>query len=227
VSYENLDNKELAVKEFVKDAIKDRLTESQYDYWLTKFNGDKVKANEFYKERQKTFTLEKCISKHGEEDGLKIWKDRQSKWSSNIEAKYKNGKFTRFCKHNYSNSELAFIKDLINKFNPLKNYYCALPGNTQFFKYFKDAEITHSYDFVYNRKIIEFNGDYWHCNPSKFSPTDYHSVIKMTAEEKWAADSKKINLIKKAGYEVLVIWESEYHKDPELTLKKCIDFLND
>jgi G:T-mismatch repair DNA endonuclease (very short patch repair protein) len=49
----------------------------------------------------------------------------------------------------------------------------------------------------------------------------------MTAEEKWAADSKKINLIKKAGYEVLVIWESEYHKDPELTLKKCIDFLND
>jgi hypothetical protein len=29
------------------------------------------------------------------------------------------------------------------------------------------------------------------------------------------------------GYEVLVVWESEWHKTPDHVIKKCIDFIND
>lgn len=36
-------------------------------------------AKKFIKERQKTFTLEKCIQRHGQENGVKIYKERWQK----------------------------------------------------------------------------------------------------------------------------------------------------
>jgi len=57
------------------------------NYWLNKgFNEDEAK--EKLTERQKTFTLKKCIEKHGEVDGKKIWKDRQEKWVNTLTKKY-------------------------------------------------------------------------------------------------------------------------------------------
>lgn len=77
------------------------------------------------------------------------------------------------------------------------------------------------------RKCIEFNGDFWHCNPDDFNGNDIHRVKNKTAKEIWEIDRNKIDLIKSKGYDVLTIWESEYRKDPESTLKKCLNFLND
>ena len=37
--------------------------------------------------------------------------------------------------------------------------------------------------------------------------------------------SEKNNLIIKDGYELLVIWESDYTLDPDKTIIKCIEFL--
>jgi G:T-mismatch repair DNA endonuclease (very short patch repair protein) len=142
-----------------------------------------------------------------------------------METMYKNGEFTRFCKHNYSNSELKFVNDLLSHYKPSTTFYCALPDNKQFFRHFKDEGITLAYDFVCEKKIIEFNGDYWHCNPFIYEPTYFHKFMKCTAQEKWDIDKKKIELIKKAGYEVLVIWESEYQENKELTINKCIEYL--
>lgn len=227
VSYKDIDNKEAAVKEFVKTALNERLTETQLQYWLKKFDGDEVKAKESYKNRQTTFSLETCVSKYGEEIGFDIWRERNIRWSKKIEAKYKNGEFTKFRNHNYSNAELKFIEKILNEFKPTKPFYSALSGNRQFFRYFKEDGITHSYDFVYDKKIIEFNGDYWHCNPNKYKPEYFHTVQKCTAQEKWNADKKKLDLIKKAGYNVLVIWESEFNIDPITAIKKCVEFLNE
>lgn len=57
--------------------------------------------------------------------------------------------------------------------------------------------------------IIEYFGDYWHCNPNKYS-SDYHNVKKnLTAKEIWDYDKSKLELIKSYGYNLEVIWESE------------------
>jgi len=41
----------------------------------------------------------------------------------------------------------------------------------------------------------------------------------MSAEEIWNYDKKKIDLIKSNGYNLEVIWETEYNKNPKLINK--------
>ena len=200
-------------------------TPLQLDYWTDRGYSSE-EAKDLRKERQKTFTLEKCILRYGEEIGFELWRERNVKWSKKVEQKYKNGEFTKFCKHNYSNTELKFFEHLLSVYTPKSNYHCALPGNRQFFRYFKEEGVTLAYDFVCGKKMIEFNGDYWHCNPLIYSADYFHKYMKCTAQQKWDADKYKINLIQKLGYEVLIVWESEYKKDPDQIITKCIKFLN-
>lgn len=46
------------------------------------------------------------------------------------------------------------------------------------------------------------------------------------AKEIWKSDENKMNLIQSKEYKVLVVWDSEYRKNPQQTLEKCIEFLN-
>jgi G:T-mismatch repair DNA endonuclease (very short patch repair protein) len=48
----------------------------------------------------------------------------------------------------------------------------------------------------------------------------------MSSEEIWEYDKIKIDSIVKEGYEVLVIWESDYKENKELAIQKCINFIN-
>lgn len=83
-------------------------------------------------------------------------------------------------------------------------------------------------DYCLGNKIIEFNGDYWHANPQYYSETDTQSrfektIVKVT--DIWLHDTKRLDAIKSLGYEVLVVWESEYCKQLDETVKKCCEFL--
>jgi G:T-mismatch repair DNA endonuclease (very short patch repair protein) len=69
--------------------------------------------------------------------------------------------------------------------------------------------------------VIEYNGDYWHCNPEKYSPDYFHQVKKKTAKELWEYDNNKIDLIKKKGYNLVIVWETDLKEDPDL-IKKII-----
>lgn len=53
----------------------------------------------------------------------------------------------------------------------------------------------------------------------------FNKSIQETAGEKWKIDNEKINLIEKEGYEVLIVWESEYHQNHKETIQKCINFI--
>jgi hypothetical protein len=64
--------------------------------------------------------------------------------------------------------------------------------------------------------IIEYNGDYWHCNPVKYENNYYHKLKKMSAQEIWDYDRKKIDLIKNSGYYLEIIWETDYNQNPKL-----------
>lgn len=86
------------------------------------------------------------------------------------------------------------------------------------------------YDFVdlNNRKIVEYNGDMYHANPNMFEASEYPHPFrkKHTAEYIWAKDDYKISIANQNGFDVLVIWDSEYRRNKKEVLQKCLDFLN-
>lgn len=207
--------------ESLKDKLKNRLSDNQIEYW-TNQGFSEEEAKEKIKERQSTFTLEKCIEKFGEEEGIIRFNERQKKWSNKIESQYKEGKFSKVPKKQtssrYSKSAKGLFDCLLKEFPDAKcfdNEIELINGNSRVY-----------FDFSVNKKIIEFNGDYWHCHPNQYLPTYFHKRLKMTSSEKWKIDKEKIQLAEFYGYEVLVIWESDYKKNSLKIIKECLEFLN-
>lgn len=98
--------------------------------------------------------------------------------------------------------------------------------NKEFYIYDEMKKSVFAYDFKYKDKIIEFNGDYYHCNPELYHKEYYNKRKDMKAQEIWDFDKYKLEHAFNKGYQTLVIWEQDFIKDPEKTLKKCINFLN-
>jgi len=68
--------------------------------------------------------------------------------------------------------------------------------------------------------IIEYSGDFWHANPRLYQPDDYIEVLKMTAKEKWTKDRKRRFALRKCGFEVMVIWETEWKNARQKVFEK-------
>ena len=183
------------------------------EYWLAKgYSIDEAKN--IIKESQVTFTLDYCINKYGFEEGTKVYNDRQERWLKSLR---KN--FEKYGDNRSPSSEFAY--DVISK---ICNRLCINRPKKE--KYMTDIDGSHySYDFCINKKIIEFNGDYWHMNPSIYKPEDINKTTKRTAQETWDKDNKKKLCAERHGYKVLYIWESEYNKSIDAVIKKCMKFL--
>lgn len=65
-------------------------------------------------------------------------------------------------------------------------------------------------DWEKGNYIIEFYGDHWHANPQKYKPTDLLQPQNKTAQEIWEKDAERISILKKHGYDIIIIWESDY-----------------
>ena len=65
------------------------------------------------------------------------------------------------------------------------------------------------------RIAIEFNGNYWHCNPIKYNESYFHKELNMTAKQKWEYDELKINECQKMGIDLIVVWEYNWVHDKE------------
>lgn len=73
------DEKEKEIKDKLQCDRDDR-TPNQIKYWIKKgYSEDE--SRQLVSDRQRTFTLEKCIEKYGEEKGIKVYNERQVKWS--------------------------------------------------------------------------------------------------------------------------------------------------
>ena len=57
--------------------------------------------------------------------------------------------------------------------------------------------------------IIEYFGDYWHCNPKKYDSNFFNKKKGKFAWELWEYDKNKIDLIKSYGYNLEVVWEGD------------------
>jgi G:T-mismatch repair DNA endonuclease (very short patch repair protein) len=57
--------------------------------------------------------------------------------------------------------------------------------------------------------IIEYFGDYWHCNPRKYKPNYFHPHKKLYAKNIWSEDKKRKSKLEELGYKVIVVWENK------------------
>lgn len=173
---------------------------------------------------QNRFSKEICIQKYGDKRGIEIWLKRQVKWQNTLN---KNGNM----KSGYSKiSQELFNKILNNYSSDISNVFFHNKNNEYLIKSEKSIYL---YDFtdIKKMKMIEYNGDQYHANPSIYESNDmphpYHKTKKFTASEIWKRDKEKKSAANKLGFDVLTIWDSEYRKYPEETLKKCLSFLDE
>jgi hypothetical protein len=78
-------------------------------------------------------------------------------------------------------------------------------------------------------KVIEFFGDYWHCNPIKYESEQSVNIggNYRKVSDIWNDDRIRIDFIEKMPYinDVLVIWENDFRNDPDMVVDRCIEFL--
>lgn len=74
--------------------------------------------------------------------------------------------------------------------------------------------------------IVEFYGDYWHANPNKFEDNDvvHHSF---TAEEIRNNDKERVTILLENGYDVFIVWQSEYTTDKNRCVKELLRKINE
>lgn len=82
-------------------------------------------------------------------------------------------------------------------------------------------------DFLVNDKyIVECYGNFWHCNPQKYSPDFYNRGLKCEAHERWTKDQKRQKELEALGYQFLALWETEINRAPKLCKTKMLQLLS-
>lgn len=155
----------------------------------------------------KANTLENYVNRYGWEDGPRLFKE------------YVESRPTIF----FSKLGLEFCEIVSTMIDDECRF-----GESEFGIYDKVMGRYYKYDFCIpnKRKIIEFNGDYWHADPNRYGPNDLIGRgEKRRASEIWESDEQKLACARTEGYDILVVWESEFLNDRERTLIKCVEFL--
>jgi hypothetical protein len=173
-------------------------------------------------QRQKTFTLDICIEKYGEEEGRRRFSERQIKWNKSLtqNGNMRFGYSISSQKLFYDILKLEDINHHINIMFATKNEEYKIKTDTSFYLY--------DYTDLKKMKIIEYNGDMYHANPRTYVEDDFpHPFRKtLTAKQIWEKDKLKIEAANNLGFQVLTIWDNDYRKSPEKVLENCIIFLN-
>ena len=182
-------------------------------YWLNQgYSEDEAK--EKLKERQTTFTLEKCIEKYGEEAGRQRWLDRQEKWQESLQ------KVTDNC---FSKVSQELFWKLYEKLENNRSVYFAELGedkalddsgrNNEYLLRLSDRVVLPDFYDESTKRIIEFDGTYWHGE---------HCIRNNNKDSDAQRDESLLN----DGYEVLHIKEEDYLSNPDQVVDLCLSFLN-
>ena len=207
IKYKDVNNIEDHISTFAKNAIKDRISDTTLQYYINK--GYSINESEkLLKERQTTFSLEKCIEKYGDVVGYERWMDRQEKWLNN----YKKVNYSKISQELFISiyetlKEIGFDEKIYfakldkdgNIHDTNKNYEYRLKLNKSY--------ILPDFFIPMLKLIIEFDGTYYHRdNP----------------ENKKREKTRNRNIID-SGYKVIHISESDYKNNKELIILKIVN----
>lgn len=158
----------------------------------------------------KKHNLQNYIHKHGEDEGR---------------IKYRNY-LTKLCQRAFVSKISQDLFKLVENSNH-DQYYA--DKNKEFCIYDQVKKRPFLYDFVdiTTKKCIEFNGDCFHANPNIYKSNDIPNPFNksLTAKDIWDFDEYKNNLLRKNGYELMIVWESDFKKSPDehvLLIKKFL-----
>lgn len=188
--------------------------------YFTAKGHDLDEARRLVSDGQRHFSKDICIQKYGQEEGLKIWQSRQDNWQTTLNSK--------------SNDEKARINRLklskgitVSKAENtlLTEIKKVIPHVIHQFTISNHSKRQYVYDIMANNKIIEYNGDFWHSNPKMYSGDYINPRTKLSALDRWHVDSLKLKTAIECGYQVLVIWESDFKQNKQQVINQCIQFL--
>lgn len=185
--------------------IKERLGENGY--------------NKFKHSMEGVFSKSWYIKKYGKNIGETKYNDR----ILNLSNKTYWNRYNKQNKQNWSNISQDLFNEIykIIKYDYDDIYYGSL--NHEY-----GCETNKNFDFVIKdiKKVIEFNGDKFHANPRIYESKDIPlKFIGLTSKDIWKNDKEKIESAINNGYDVLIIWESDFLKNKEKIILKCIDFI--
>lgn len=187
------------------------------------------KFNNYCERQAYTNSKEYYIEKYGP-DGDRLWEENNKlksqsldnfirKYGPDGEKKYKEYIQKR---PDFASKMANDFFDIIDKSVDYKSYYDR--KSKEFCVWNAELKSPTFFDYVIPELgiCIEFNGDVFHGNPSKYSakdcPNPYDKSI--TAEEIWENDRIKQQGIKDRGYDVYIVWESEYLADKDKEIKR-------
>lgn len=190
-------------------------------YWI-KLGYSVEDAKKMLMERQRTFSKNKCIEKHGKESGELVWQQRQEKWQNALHSLPEERKREMNKKKLYRGGRSSKLESSVVDFL-LENGISAerqfpIPRGKSNFYYF---------DIRVGNKLIEVNGDIWHANPIKYAENEIPSFPKnsLSAKQIWKRDEEKRISAEICGFDVFYIWESDLKNNTEITLQTCKNYL--
>jgi hypothetical protein len=205
----------------------DGLYSNQLKYWLNKGYGNSD-ARLKLKERQTTFSLERCIERYGEIEGRRVFNNRQEKWIDTLNNKsdeeltdIKARKLIKFCTAS-KESLKVFNKTLDYLESKDIEYYIGVDGNKEYFLYNKALSKIFYYDLTIPKLkiIIEYNGIKWH--PKEGCDTVWNPPFPINRQEQLKNDKDKMQTAIDNGFDVLVLWS-----DTDLNINQtlCFDYV--
>ena len=122
------------------------------------------------------------------------------------------GKGCSKCHCNYSKGQIQWL-DFVASFHSIRIQHAA--NDAEFLipetRYRADGYCAET------NTIYEYHGDYWHGNPKKFNKDEINKSSKKTFGELYEQTLKRENEIRTLGYNVVVMWESDW-----LRLNRCV-----
>lgn len=210
----------------------------RYNTWLENVRKNTPRGPKIQQRQKYINSINWYIDKYGEEEGTvryNNWKKSQDHGSLAFftckygeeegKRKYKEVNSTKHMKSFYSKISIECFENIIESLN-LDKSNCKYGANElQLYYTLNKSRKKYCYDFCYQNKIIEFNGDRWHCNPKMYN-YNYTNPKHKPAPQVWVNDDNKRKLAINRGYDIFVIWESDWVNNKEQVLEDVKKFIN-
>lgn len=196
-----------------KSGIDRGVSNTTIEFYIERGFGEE-ESKKMLSDRQNTVSLSSLQNKYGDIEGKIKYDERNEKWLKSLHG---NGNL----KSGYS----EISQDLF------RNVETRRPGNYKFFTKNREMVVgSASLDFVDldTKKVIEFNGDIFHANPSIYKSTDNPNpfIKDKSSQFIWDRDYSRNEKIESLGYKIFIVWESDYKNNKEQIILDCINFLD-